>query len=96
MDKGHRYTDKQIEILEKRLRQHYKSVNKQLRNRLIEYLKDNKEYYEELWHRLDEGEITEGQFEYLVESDNGLETIQGEMVNDCVEGDSKAMVIRMG
>ena len=93
MDKGHRYTDKQIELLEKRLRRHYKRINAELQKKLTAYLKENAEQYEELWRKLDEGEITDGQFEYLILSDNGLETIQGELVNDCVEGDAQAMTM---
>ena len=93
MDKGHRYTDKQIEILEKKLQRHYKTVSAEARKRLTQYLRDNEEQYAELWRRLDEGEITEAQFEYFLMSDSGLETVQGEIVNNYVEGDAKAMVI---
>lgn len=93
MDKGHRYTDKQIDLLEKRLKRHYKKVSEENRKKLTEYLESNYEYYEELWRRLDEGEISETQFEYMVMSDNGLETVEGEMVNNYVEGDAKAMAL---
>lgn len=93
MDKGHRYTDKQIELLEKRLERHYQGVSAEARKKLIKYLKDNQERYAELWRQLDEGEITEAQFDYLIMSDNELESIQGELVNTYVEGDAKAMSI---
>jgi SPP1 gp7 family putative phage head morphogenesis protein len=93
MDKGHRYTDKQIELLEKRLERHYQGVSAEARKKLIKYLKDNQERYTELWRQLDEGEITEAQFDYLIMSDNELESIQGELVNTYVEGDAKAMSI---
>ena len=93
MDKGHSYTDKQIELLEKRLRRHYRKVNEEIRKKLTEYLETNYDYYEELWRRLDAGEITEAQFEYLILSDNRLEVVENSMVEDCVEGDSQAMVI---
>ena len=93
MDKGHSYTDKEIELLEKRLRRHYKSISKEARKKLTAYLEENYDYYEELWRRLDNGEITEGQFEYAVLSDSGLEAVQGEIVEDYVEGDAKAMVL---
>lgn len=91
MDKGHKYTDKQIELLEKRLERHYKNIGKKARERLILYMESNQPYYEELWRRLDEGEISEAQFEYLIMSDDNLETVQGEIVNDYVEGDAQAM-----
>ena len=93
MDKGHRYTDKQIELLEKRLKRHYRRVNAELQKKLTAYLNENAEQYEELWRKLDEGEITPSQFEYLIMSDNGLETIEGELVNTYVEADAKAMSI---
>ena len=93
MDKGHRYTDKQIDLLEKRLKRHYKKVSEEAQQKLVQYLNENEDYYTELWRRLDEGEIDEGQFEYLMMSDNGLETVQGEMVNDYVEADVKAMAM---
>ena len=93
MDKGHVYTDKQIALLEKKLAKHYKGVSDHAKKKLIRYLKANAERYEELWRQLDEGEITEAQFEYLIETDNELETLQGELVNDYVEGDAKAMAI---
>lgn len=93
MDRGHRYTDKQIELLEKKLNRHYKKVSAEARKRLTQYLKNNEEYYDELWRRLDEGEITEAQFEYFLMADNELETVQGDIVNDYVEGDATAMVI---
>lgn len=93
MDKGHRYTDKQIELLEKRLERHYKSINGKVRERLILYMESNQPYYEELWRRLDEGEISDAQFEYLIMSDDGLETVQGEIVNDYVDGDAQAMAM---
>ena len=91
MDKGHIYTDKQIALLEKKLAKHYKGVSDHAKRKLIRFLKANAERYEELWRQLDEGEITEAQFEYLIETDNELETLQGELVNDYVEGDAKAM-----
>ena len=93
MDRGHEYTDKQIELLEQKLARHYKSVSDKAKRKLLRYLKEHQERYEELWRQLDEGEITEAQFEYLIESDNELETLQGELVNDYVEGDAKAMAI---
>lgn len=93
MDRGHSYTDKQIELLEKRLRRHYKSVSKEARKKLTDHMEENYEYYEELWRRLDNGEITEGQFEYAVMSDSGLEAVQNEIVEDYVEGDAKAMAL---
>lgn len=91
MDRGHRYTDKQIELLEQKLAKHYKNVSDKVKKKLLKYLKEHQERYEELWRQLDEGEITEAQFEYLIETDNELETLQGEIVNDYVEGDAKAM-----
>lgn len=93
MDKGHRYTDKQIELLEKRLRRHYGKVSKDIKKKLTDYLKQNKDRYEELWRALDEGEITTAQFEYLLMSDNGLDAIEGDITDVCVEGDANAMVL---
>lgn len=91
MDKGHKYTDKQIELLEKRLKRFYKEVSAEARKKLTEYFERNEERYMELWRRFDEGEITAGQFEYLILSDDELETLQGELVNEYVDGDEKAM-----
>ena len=93
MDKGHRYTDKQIELLEKRLRRHYKKVNDEVQKKLTEYLETNEDYYNELWRRLDDGEITEAQFEYIVLADSGLNVLQNTLVEDYVESDSQAMAI---
>ena len=93
MDRGHRYTDKEIELLENRLKRHYKKVSKEIRKKLTEYLKTNRDYYEELWRRLDNGEITEAQFEYAVLTDSGLDAIEGAIVDDCVEGDANALAI---
>lgn len=93
MDKGHRYTDKQIELLEKRLRSHYKKVSKEARDKLLQYLTQNEPYYTELWRRLDEGEITEAEFEYLIMTDNGLGAAEGDIVNSYVDGDGNAMGI---
>lgn len=93
MDKGHRYTDKQIELLEKRLKRLYKGVSAEAKRKFAEYLKANEERYTDLWQQLDSGEITEGQFEYLIMSDNELETLQGEIVNDYVENDGRAMAL---
>lgn len=93
MDKGHVYTDKQIAELEARLRKHYANVSKEARKRLTQYLKNNEAHYVELWRRLDEGEITEAQFEYLVMSDSELESVQGELVNHYVAADAAAMAI---
>ena len=93
MDKGHRYTDKQIELLEKRLKRHYKTVSEEIRKKLTEYLETNRHYYEELWRRFDEGEISSLQFEQLILSDSGREDVENSIVEDCVEGDSQAMVL---
>ena len=93
MDKGHIYTDKQIALLEKKLLRHYNKLNKDAVKKLTQYLKDNEPYYTELWRKFDEGEITPAQFEYLIMADNRLETVQGELVNDYVEGDAKAMAL---
>ena len=93
MDKGHRYTDKQIELLEKRLRRHYGKVSKDIKKKLTDYLKQNKDRYEELWRALDEVEITTAQFEYLLMSDNGLDAIEGDITDVCVEGDAGAMAL---
>lgn len=93
MDKGHRYTDKQIELLERRLKRHYGKANAELRRKLEEYLKENKGRYEEMWRLLDEGEITPEQFEYLIMTDSGLDALEGELTEACVENDTQAMAL---
>ena len=56
MDKGHRYTDKQIEALEKRLLRFYGGVSAELKKELTAFLKAHTDEINGLWERLDNGE----------------------------------------
>ena len=87
MDKGHRYTDKQIEALEKRLNRFYRGISTELMNELTEYLKAHESEINALWDRLDNGEkvdIDEFINRELADEINTL-------ADECVNTDQKAM-----
>ena len=87
MDKGHRYTDKQIEALERRLSRFYKGVSADLIKRLMEYLKQHEDEINALWERLDNGEKVD--IEGFINRElNGEINILSEQ---CVKADQNAM-----
>lgn len=89
MDKGHRYTDKQIAGLERRLNGFYKDISADLIKALTEYLKEHEDQINALWERLDAGEnvdIDEFVYKELGEDIDDLS-------NQCVKADQSAMKI---
>ena len=87
MDRGHRYTDKQIEALEKQLSRFYKGVSDEIRKQLIKYLKEHETELEKLWERLDKGEKVDVDA-YMHENMGGEINA---LTNECVKADDKAM-----
>ena len=87
MDKGHRYTDKQIEALEKRLNRFYGGISDELMNELTEYLKAHTDQLNALWERLDNGEKVD--IDEFVRNELGDEIKK--LSDQCVKADAKAM-----
>lgn len=87
MDKGHRYTDKQIEALEKRLNRFYRGISAELMNELSEYLQTHTDQINALWERLDNGEKVDIDEFINRELDDEINTL----ADECVETDQKAM-----
>lgn len=87
MDKGHRYTDRQIEALEKRLNRFYKGISAELMNELTEYLKAHTDEINALWERLDNGEKVDIDEFINRELDDEI----NKLADRCVKADQKAM-----
>ncbi len=87
MDKGHRYTDKQIEALEKRLNRFYKGISAELMNELTEYLNTHTDEINALWERLDNGEKVDIEGFINRELDSEINTLADKFV----KADQKAM-----
>ncbi len=87
MDKGHRYTDKQIEALERRLNRFYKGISAELMNELTEYLKAHESEINALWERLDNGEKVDIEGFINRELDDEITALS----EQCVKADTNAM-----
>lgn len=59
MDRGHKYTDKRIAILEKQLNRHYKKTSAEAKKQLKAYLKEHESELNDMWERLDNGEYVD-------------------------------------
>lgn len=97
MDKGHKFTDKEIEKLENVLKKHYGKTNKSVTQKLSEYLKQYEDIIAEYQERVDSGAMTEAQYEdavfMLISTGNEWQEVQETIVNEYVEADSSAMQI---
>lgn len=97
MDKGHKFTDKEIERLENILKRHYGKTNKSVTDMLSKHLKQYEDRIAEYQERLDSGDMTEQQYEdavfMLVTTGNDWEQTQNAIVNAYVESDASAMQI---
>lgn len=97
MDKGHKFTDKEIERLENKLRKHYGKTNKAVIDMLTEHLKQYEDRIAEYQQRLDSGGMTEQQYEdavyMLITTGNDWQQTQDAIVNAYVESDASAMQI---
>ena len=97
MDKGHKFTDKEIERLESKLRRHYGKTNKAVTDLLTEHLTQYEDRIAEYQERLDSGGMTEQQYEdavfMLVTTGNDWEQTQSAIVTEYVESDASAMQI---
>ena len=87
MDRGHRYTDKRIEALEKQLSRFYKGVSADIRERLRLFLQEHEDELNELWQRLENGEKVD--VDAYIQNNLGDEI--DEITKECVKADSKAM-----
>jgi SPP1 gp7 family putative phage head morphogenesis protein len=97
MDKGHKFTDKEIERLENILKRHYGKTNKKVTEILSEYLKQYEDRIAEYEERVDSGEMTEQQYEdavYMLIT-TGAEWAQTEdqIVSEYVKADASAMEV---
>lgn len=97
MDKGHKFTDKEIERLENALKRHYGKTNKVVTEILTEHLKRYEDRISEYQERLESGDITEQQYEdavfMLITTGNDWTQTEEKIVNEYVESDSSAMKI---
>lgn len=97
MDKGHKFTDKEIERLENALKRHYGKTNKIVTKMMSEHLKQYEKRISEYQERLDSGGMTEEQYEdavfMLIATGNDWEQVQESIVNEYVEADVSAMQI---
>lgn len=97
MDKGHRFTDKEIERLEGVLKRHYGKTNKAVTKLLTKHLKQYEDRIAEYQERLDSGDITEAQYAeavfMLITTGNDWEQTQEAIVETYVESDISAMQI---
>lgn len=95
MDKGHKFTDKEIERLENILKRHYGKTNKSVTEMLSEHLKQYEDRITEYQERLDSGAMTEQQYEdavfMLVTTGNDWTQTEDAILNKYVEADSSAM-----
>ena len=97
MDKGHKFTDKEIERLENSLKRHYGKTNKKVTEILSEYLKRYEDTIAEYEERVDSGEMTEQQYEdavyMLITTGNEWAQTEDQIVSEYVKADASAMEI---
>lgn len=95
MDRGHSFTDKEIERLENALKRHYGKTNRVVVDKLREHLKQYEDIILQYQERLDAGTMTEAQYEdavfMLITTGNRWSDVQTSIINDYVEADSSAM-----
>lgn len=97
MDKGHKFTDKEIERLENILKRHYGKTNKAVTQILSEYLKRYEDTIAEYEERVDSGEMTEQQYEdavyMLITTGNEWAQTEDKILSEYVKADASAMEI---
>lgn len=97
MDKGHKFTDKEIERLENSLKRHYGKTNKKVTEILSEYLKQYEDKIAEYEERVDSGEMTEQQYEdavyMLITTGNEWAQTEDQILSEYVKADASAMEI---
>lgn len=97
MDKGHKFTDKEIERLENILKRHYGKTNKAVTEILSEYLKQYEDRIAEYEERVDSGEMTEQQYEdavyMLITTGNEWAQTEDQIVSEYVKADASAMEV---
>ena len=97
MDKGHKFTDKEIERLENILKRHYGKTNKAVTQILSKYLKQYEDTIAEYEERVDSGEMTEQQYEdavyMLITTGNEWAQTEDQIVSEYVKADASAMEV---
>lgn len=97
MDKGHKFTDKEIERLENALKRHYGKMNKTVSDILSKHLKKYEDRIAEYQERLDSGAMTEQQYEdavfMLITSGRDWIDTEDAIVSEYVDADVSAMKI---
>ena len=97
MDKGHKFTDKEIERLENILKRHYGKTNKTVTEMLSKHLKQYEDRINEYQERLDSGAMTEQQYEdavfMLITTGNDWTQTEDAILTEYVEADASAMDI---
>ena len=97
MDKGHKFTDKEIERLENILKRHYGKTNKKVTEILSEYLKQYEDRIAEYQERVESGEMTEQQYEdavyMLITTGNDWLETEDAILTEYVNADASAMDI---
>lgn len=97
MDKGHKFTDKEIERLENILKRHYGKTNKAVTQILSEYLKRYEDTIAEYEERVESGEMTEQQYEdavyMLITTGNEWVQTEDQILSEYVKADASAMEI---
>lgn len=95
MDKGHKFTDKEIERLENALKRHYGKTNKTVREMLTEHLSQYKNRVAEYKERFESGGMTRQQYEdavfMLITTGNDWEQVQESIINEYIDADVSAM-----
>ena len=97
MDKGHKFTDKEIERLENILKRHYGKTNKTVTEMLSKHLKQYEDRINEYQERLDSGAMTEQQYEdavfMLITTGEDWMQTEDAILTEYVEADASAMDI---
>lgn len=95
MDKGHKFTDKEIERLENILKRHYGKTNKTVTEMLSKHLKQYEDRIAEYQDRVDSGAMTEQQYEdavyMLITTGNEWAQTEDDILTEYVKADSSAM-----
>ena len=97
MDKGHKFTDKEIERLENILKRHYGKTNKNVTEMLSKHLKQYEDRINEYQERVDSGAMTEQQYEdavfMLITTGEDWMQTEDAILTEYVEADASAMDI---
>lgn len=95
MDKGHKFTDKEIERLENALKRQYGKTNKKVTQILSDYLKQYESTIEGYQELVESGAMTEEQYEdavyMLITTGNEWVQTEDEILTEYVKSDVSAM-----